>query len=386
MLEATKLTADYFYFQFIAKFSDLFYGTILLPGDLKSHGTGKLTRRRRFLQCFLKVFHPASLLSIVLDLFSKWYNTFSTLSIEHPTSTFYFRQRVEDIVKALTKQLAKWYTLKINSINKDGALMKNFLKGIFLGFALILPGMSGGTAFLILGMYRQVLKDLSSFNLKPYLILGVGTGAGLLLWSFSLNHLLFRWPELVYSFLLGAVWASAPLIFRNSRKISFLSFKGLYSLLGVACGWFLAARPLSEAPVGESISLPMVFTSGIIASATMLIPGLSGSTALVIMGVYHHIINILSNMQLLPLLVFGTGCIVGVFGLARLLLFVYNRYTELFAFFIAGLIIGSGRILFPEQVTFPILSTAMAGALIVTISSLPRQNNSTSSPAKIHPK
>ena len=244
--------------------------------------------------------------------------------------------------------------------------MKNFLKGIVLGFALILPGLSGGTAFLIMGMYKQILRDLAFFNLRPYITFAMGAGVGLLFWAFFLSHLLNEWPELVFPFLLGALWASAPLILKIN-KISFSPERGVYLLTGTCVGWILAVEPLATFSLGETKIFLVLFLAGLIASATMLIPGVSGSAVLLILGVYHDILLFLNSFELVPLAFFTAGCIGGLFGLARLLLLAYERYKGFFSYFTAGLILGSGRTLFPAQLNLSAIIAILTGAVLITL-------------------
>ena len=247
--------------------------------------------------------------------------------------------------------------------------MKKLLQGIILGLSLILPGMSGGTAFVIMGMYTRVLDDISSFNLKPYLIFGIGTGGGLLLWAFVISHLLDNWPEPVYAFLLGALWASAPLLLKNRENRLNMPFtwkRTLTLLGGVIIGLVIAVEPLAVFQLGNPESFPVVFFAGAISSATMLIPGVSGSAVLLILGIYHEILGFLRHFAWIPLGIFSLGCVLGLLGLARLLKYAYLRYQHFFSFFISGLIIGSGRTLFPTEITPVVFAAALAGAYAVT--------------------
>ncbi len=247
--------------------------------------------------------------------------------------------------------------------------MKKLLQGMFFGLSLILPGMSGGTAFVMMGMYTRVLDDLSSLNFKPYLGFGLGTGGGLLLWAFVVSHLLETWPGPVHAFLLGALWASAPLLLKDRDQrlhTPFTAMRSVYLLAGLLLGLAIAVEPLAVFQLGNPRAYPVVFLAGVISSATMLIPGVSGSAVLLILGMYYEILGFLRQFAWLPLGIFVLGCVLGILGLARFLHFFYLRYRSFFSFFVAGLIIGSGRTLFPAEITPAVFLAAAAGALIVT--------------------
>lgn len=247
--------------------------------------------------------------------------------------------------------------------------MKKLLQGVFLGLSLILPGMSGGTAFVIMGMYTRVLDDISSLNLKPYITFGIGTGSGLLLWAFVVSHLLDKWPEPVYAFLLGALWASAPLLLKNRDNRLSMPFtikRTLYLAGGICVGLVIAVEPLAVFQIGNPESFPVIFIAGVISSATMLIPGVSGSAVLLILGIYHEVLSFLRHFAWLPLGIFVMGCVFGLVGLARLLSVIYVRHKPFFSFFISGVIIGSGRTLFPAEINPVVFIAAIAGAFIIT--------------------
>ncbi len=247
--------------------------------------------------------------------------------------------------------------------------MKKLLQGIFLGLSLILPGMSGGTALVIMGIYTRVLDDISRLNFKPYITFGFGTAGGLLLWSSVVSHMLDNWPETTHSFLLGALWASAPLLLQDEKKrlqIPFTWKRTALLLGGIAAGLAIAVEPLAVFRPGNPESFLIIFLAGVISSATMLIPGLSGSAVLLILGIYHEILGFLRHLTWIPLGVFALGCITGLFGLAHLLQLLFLRYRPAFSYFISGLIIGSGRTLFPAEINPAVLLAAAAGAYIVT--------------------
>ncbi|MDO9534537.1 MAG: DUF368 domain-containing protein [Bacillota bacterium] len=188
---------------------------------------------------------------------------------------------------------------------------------------------------------------------------------GLLFWAFSLSHLIYEWPELVFPFLLGALWASAPLILKIN-EISFSPGRGVYLITGTCVGWILAVEPLATFSLGETKTFLVLFLAGLISSATMLIPGVSGSAILIILGVYHDILLFLSSMQWMPLAFFTADCIGGLFGLARLILLAYERHKGFFSFFTAGLILGSGRTLFPAQLNLITILAIITGAVLIT--------------------
>ena len=246
--------------------------------------------------------------------------------------------------------------------------MKRFFQGFLLSFTIILPGISCGTVFLFLGIYEHILADLAALRFRPYLILGLGTATGLFLWSFFFQKLIDSYPPVVFSFLLGALMASAPIVLKsNSQSLRDFSWKKpVYLCAGALIGWLAAAEPLGSLTIKSSHSLIILFLAGAISSATMLIPGISGSAVLLILGLYEDVLEILSYMRLIPLTLFLTGCIAGLLGLSKVLLLLCKRYQTFFIFFTAGLILGSGRALLPPEITPGAVISAVCGALTIS--------------------
>jgi len=247
--------------------------------------------------------------------------------------------------------------------------LKRFFHGVLFSLSIILPGISGGTVLLVLGFYEKVLDDLAAFRFRPYITFGFGTLTGLFLWAFFFQKLIKSYPPLVFSFLLGALWASAPLVLKhNAQTLHDLLFKKIVFLLcGILTGWLFAIKNPAELLSESPQSLIILFGAGAIASATMLIPGISGSAVLLMLGLYDDVLQLINLAKLVPLLVFATGCIGGILGLARVLLHLCRRYQMFFSFFTTGLILGSGRALFPAEINLTVVLFAVCGAVMVSL-------------------
>ena len=132
-------------------------------------------------------------------------------------------------------------------------------------------------------------------------------------------------------------------------------------------GWVLAMEPPAGLSFENPQSLITLFLAGAVSSGTMLIPGISGSAVLLMLGLYEDVLHILRFVKLIPLIIFSIGCIGGVLGLARVLLLLCSRYQTFFSFFTAGLILGSGRALLPPEINFTIVLFAICGAALVSL-------------------
>ena len=244
-------------------------------------------------------------------------------------------------------------------------MLFKIMQGMFIGLALVLPGLSGGTVILILGFYRRFLEDIASFNFKPYFLLAVGIIIGGLFGVYTISFLLEHFSVVIMSFLLGMLLASAPMVINSRGSKALRPQPIVLGILGFLLTWFYICEPARSFTVLPPGGFLHFFLGGTLASATMLLPGVSGSSILIIMNLYDDVIHAVSNWQWLKLGFLASGFAVGLFGLARLLSALYRRYQTAISFLLAGMILGSTRILMPAQFSLTFFIFAAAGAVIV---------------------
>lgn len=250
----------------------------------------------------------------------------------------------------------------------------DFFKGTFIGLALILPGLSAGTVILILGFYRRFLDDLSSLRFKPYLPMLAGAIIGIIAGVYLISYLLEHFNTAIMAFLLGMLLASVPAVL-NCRHKPFLFFSSIgfkklvfpviLAVFGFYLTWFIVCEPAHTFTVLPPGGYLHFFIGGTLSSATMLLPGVSGSSILIIMNLYDDVIHAVSSWQWVRLAFLAAGFVVGLFGLARLLSALYRRYQLTVTFLLAGLILGSTRVLLPPAFSFTFLVFTAAGAAAV---------------------
>lgn len=238
-------------------------------------------------------------------------------------------------------------------------------KGFCMGAADVVPGVSGGTMAFVLGIYEELLDAIKSFNLRSLKLLlsldikaFVGAiswkfllvlGSGILTAIFTLAQLL-AWllnntPVLIWSFFLGLILASVVTVSRRVQSwqppiwISlFAGGIGMYFLVGLVPGttpndlWFL-------------------FISGAVAICAMILPGISGSFVLVLMGKYQYILEAVNQRDFLVLFVVAAGAAGGIAAFSRLLSWLLVRYHDLMVGFLTGLMVGSLRKVWPWKET-----------------------------------
>ncbi len=244
-------------------------------------------------------------------------------------------------------------------------MIKKLLQGAFIGISMILPGLSAGTVIIILGFYRRFIDDLAAVKLKAYLPVFAGVGAGIFAGAFTINYLLEHYGIVIISFLFGMLLGSVPSVIVKPERQNLSPWPFLLGIAGFVLTWFFVADPNRTFAVLPEIGFFRFLIGGTLSSATMLLPGVSGSAVLIILSIYDEVIHALSHWQLLKLTFFSAGFLIGLFGLARLLSALYRRYKVASSFLLAGLIIGSTRVLLPEQLSLTFFIFAVLGTATV---------------------
>lgn len=233
------------------------------------------------------------------------------------------------------------------------------IKGFILGIANIIPGVSGGTLAITLGIYEELINTISHIfsNLKKNLAfiipIGVGGVLSILLLSKLLNYTLENYPVPTTLFFVGLIVGGVPLIYKkvaNEKKskgniIAFIiTFLLIIFLTFTKNG--LGDVSLNEINIGMTFIL---FLVGVITAATMVVPGISGSFVLMLLGFYKPILNTVSsitNLELLSnnmsiLIPFGIGVLIGIILIAKLIEFLLKKYEIITYYAILGFIISS---------------------------------------------
>ena len=232
------------------------------------------------------------------------------------------------------------------------------LKGMIIGVANIIPGVSGGTLALTLGIYEKILSILSDIkknikkNLKFILLLGIGVVLGILLSSKVISFTLKNYNSQTIFLFVGLILGGLPVIFKEvNKKISITNILiAIFFIIFVLFFNFTNIRfPEIDFKYLTFFDYIILIIVGMVASSTMVIPGISGSFILMILGYYDKIIEIVSDItnfdhlffNLSILIPFGIGVVIGLILLAKILLYLLNKYKVKTYFAIIGFIIGS---------------------------------------------
>lgn len=238
------------------------------------------------------------------------------------------------------------------------------LKGMAMGAADVVPGVSGGTIAFISGIYEELITCINNINLDALRILkkeGVKAAwnhvngtffvflfAGILISIFSLSKLVLfllnEHPILIWSFFFGLVVASSWLVSKSVSKWNIGTSMSL--VIGIVIAFFIS----SAQTVAAGASGWYIFLSGAIAICAMILPGISGSFILVLMGSYHIVLNALHDKDLVLIALFASGCLVGLLSFARVLKFLFSKFKNITVALLTGFMIGSLYKVWPWKV------------------------------------
>lgn len=230
------------------------------------------------------------------------------------------------------------------------------LKGFGMGAANVVPGVSGGTIALITGIYSEILdalnaftnketwKDLFSGKLKGFwhcihgnflLALLVGVLVSVFSLAKLITYVLTFYPILTWAFFFGLILASSLVMFKGIKGWSWREV--LFVILGIVLGVVVCTL----SPTQTTNDLWFIFVCGAIAICTMILPGISGSFILLILGKYDYIIQAVGDLNWPVLIVFAIGCLVGILAFAKLLHWLLDRWEKQTLLVLLGFVLGS---------------------------------------------
>ncbi len=239
----------------------------------------------------------------------------------------------------------------------------NFLKGMAMGVSDLIPGISGGTVALLLGIYHDFITSIKAFNLRSinylftlnfkklnqqlnlaFLIpILIGILFSIISFSFLVDFLLENFRVVLFSFFFGLIFFSSLKIIYNLRPSNFYDF--LFIVIGLLVGYFISLIN----PIGIGESYFSLFISGLIAITAMLLPGISGSYILLILGKYDYVINSLTNFYVDIILIFLFGATTGIIIFSRVISLLLNSFYRNTVFGLSGLMLGSLNKMWPWQ-------------------------------------
>lgn len=240
-----------------------------------------------------------------------------------------------------------------------------FFKGMAMGAADVVPGVSGGTIAFITGIYDRLIGAIAACSPTKlgWLLKGrvretwqsvdgsflVTLLAGVLTSILSLaqliSYLLEAYPVHLWSFFFGLILISVVVIGRQIPRWNIATLSA--ALVGAAFAYLITVAVPLQLPV----TLPMIFIAASIAICAMILPGISGSFILLLLGLYAPVLDAVRSMDLVFIAVFGLGCIAGLLSFSRLLQWLLNNLRHVTLAFLTGLMVGSLNKVWPWKET-----------------------------------
>ena len=252
------------------------------------------------------------------------------------------------------------------------------LKGMAVGIANIIPGVSGGTIALITGIFERLIDAIKSFDLVAaklllkgdwqgftkrtdfyfLLTLFAGVGLSIVLLAKAFDYLFHHYPVYIWAYFFGLVLASVYYVGKTVEK--WRTCVMIAFLLGTAFAVFVSFIN----PATQNDGFLYLFLCGVVAICSMILPGLSGSFVLILMGNYQLVaIDAINNMDFSVLIPVGLGAVIGLVAFSHVLSWVFKRYKDQTIATLTGFILGSLSVLWPWKE--PIYLTDAAGEFIL---------------------
>ncbi len=256
------------------------------------------------------------------------------------------------------------------------------LKGFAIGIANIIPGVSGGTLALVLGIYERIIISINSFSFNtvvsifkvfsfkrkyiqafkkemrkvdmPFLLLVLlGIAIAFITFSRVITGLLGTWHEVTYGFFFGLIFASVPVPYSFIRQKTVTVFANI--LIGIALVVLIcvATSNVPDAAAMQTTSglglgrAMMIFLAGILSTSAMILPGISGSFVSLLLGQYFYLLQAVSDANLAVLGLYVVGAMIGLKLLAKILDYLFRKFHDGLMAFLTGLAIGSLYVIWP---------------------------------------
>lgn len=239
-----------------------------------------------------------------------------------------------------------------------------FLKGAAMGAANVIPGVSGGTVAFITGIYERLITALKSFDVTAskelfsgkladfakrvdlvfLVMLGLGVVTSFIVLARVLEYLFENQKVFVWSFFFGLILASIIYVGREVRKWS--ASRVFFLVTGVVIAVAIALLK----PASENDSVWYLGLCGVAAMASMIIPGLSGSFVLLLMGNYFLVLKAVNQRDIGTLIPVAIGAVIGLLGLSHLLAWVFRRHHDIAVSLLTGFVAGSLLLIWPWKI------------------------------------
>jgi len=257
------------------------------------------------------------------------------------------------------------------------------LKGYIIGSSMSVPGVSGGTMAILLGIYDRLISSISNFlkdikgNILFLLKVCIGAGAGICSLSFLIKWLLEHFPLPISMFFLGAVVGGIPALYKKTKESPLRISSVIYFLLGllivISIG-FIPEGSFSISAGSGIIHYIRILLTGIVIALALVLPGISTSHMLLVLGMYDTMLTAITKFDIVFIGILGIATLIGVFLITKPIEWTLNRFPHQTYCMIIGFVIGSTSEIFRDKILPAIPQNADAfwwiGSSVMSIAAL----------------
>ena len=255
--------------------------------------------------------------------------------------------------------------------------MKSFLYRILCGFCLgisiFAPGISGSIMAIIMGIYDKIIditsnpfKNLKQ-NIKFLFPMGIGAVISLILFVFIFSYLFETYEKAVYMLFIGLIAGNLPMIYKEAKKSEFKWYYLLGAIIAVAISFVIGVMSENVSGTeGVALSSNLIYLAvcGAVGGCASLIPGMSISMILIVMGVYDTLINSAKSLDVAVIAVVGIAFVLAMVISSRFIKFIFNKFNGLAHFMVLGFLVGSIGGIF---CSLPSEGSTLAGIIMLVI-------------------
>jgi putative membrane protein len=233
------------------------------------------------------------------------------------------------------------------------------LKGFIIGSSMSVPGVSGGTMAILLGIYDKLIGAISNFlkdikgNFIFLLKFCIGSGLGIGTLAFLIKWLLEAFPLPVSFFFLGAVIGGIPALYKKTKGTPFKLSSGIYFLLGLAIVISIGFIPAGNLSISSGTGIThylMLLVTGVIIALALVLPGISTSHMLLVLGMYDTLLTAITEFNLVYIGILGIVTVIGIFLITKPIEWTMNKFPHQTYFMIIGFVLGSTFEIFRDKI------------------------------------
>lgn len=243
--------------------------------------------------------------------------------------------------------------------NKLKANVAILLKGFVIGSSMSVPGVSGGTMAILLGIYDKLISSISNFlkdlkgNILFLMKFCIGAAAGIGSLAFVIKWLLEKFPLPVSFFFLGAVIGGIPALYKKTKESKLKLSSAVYFLVGLIAVISIGFIPTGNFDISTGSGLThylMVLATGVIIALALVLPGISTSHMLLVLGMYDTMLAAITGFDLIYIGMVGISTVIGIFLITKPIEWTMNKFPHQTYCMIIGFVLGSTSEIFRDKI------------------------------------